>query len=150
MAGNEKLKMQLLGRDYAKILAKGRRNVDAGKCGASAVATRTRTEKKPRPAQARREGHISHSSDDEGGRSSLGKVKLGGQKRRCEELEDGVVEDEDEDEDGGVRMKKAAAYNADVKLGAKKRGNGYLDEVLADRARRKRKKGRRKDGAVDG
>lgn len=152
MKGNEKLKIQLLGRDYRKKMGKGKRIFGNGKNDASTSAVAIGADQKPRPERTRREEHQSESEDDEGGRSSLGKSKRGvgvlrKRHRLLEGLEDGVVEDEDED--GGVEGERVAAYGLEVRSGGKKRASGYLDEVLADRARRKRKKGRRRKEVVE-
>lgn len=142
MKGNEKLKIQLLGRDYAQKIVKGKMKSQAGKDSASTSILATGAEKRPPPARTRREEDHIESEDDERGRSSLGKSKCGvlRKRRRLEGLGDGGLEHED-----GVEGEGVVGYGL-VRLGTEKRRSGYLDEVLADRAKRKRKKGRRKEG----
>ncbi|KAF6231011.1 hypothetical protein HO173_010711 [Letharia columbiana] len=138
MSGNDRLRKQLLGKDHVKKLARGKRARGAGAVG---VANQRRP-----AAPARREEH-DWDSGDEGGRSSLGKSKLGARKHRLKE-----EEGEEEQESGRVddETEELAAHGSNVRAKeVPKRGSNYLDEVLADRSLRRRKKSRKKDRAME-
>lgn len=157
MAKNEKLKIQLLGRDWAMKMkmARGKGKYGAGtltSTSSDTVATiSTKAKTKHPPAGTKRAGYNnSGSEDDEAGRSSLGKSKNAALLKRG--IEGFEIDDDVRDEgDGGFKRDKGAMCEKDMRSnpGAKKRASGYLDEVLADRAlRKRRKKGRREEGAV--
>ena len=131
---DERLRIQLLGRDHVKsqARAKGRREA-----GAVALAMRMGTRPVPAPAKREERGDGDGlGEDDEGGRSSLGKSKNGArapqllEERELAAADDGVKGLEDEN----ARPRRAGTY---------------LDEVLADRSLRRRKKSKEKDGSVD-
>ena len=131
---NERLRIQLLGRDHVKSRAKAKGRREAG-----AVALAMRMGTKPVPAPAKREERGEGdglSEDDEGGRSSLGKSKNGA---RAQQL---LEERESAAADGGVE----GLEDEDARP---RRAGNYLDEVLADRSLRRRKKRKEKDGSVD-
>ena len=123
LSSNEKLRRQLLGRDYKK--AQGRRSENGHGEGKLAMGS------KPRPAGHTRE--VDRESEDESGRSSLGKSK---RKREVEQTkEDADVSDED--------ISKAT----NTSIGASpppKRVTNYLDQVLAEKSRRKHKKNKKR------
>lgn len=93
---------------------------------------------KPRPRNAptaRRE----LSDDDEGGRSGLGKKSkavLSSPKEKSNRRGD---------EDAGVNSTEVAASTAGQTSASKKHKGSYLDQVLAERAAKKRKKQNRPD-----
>lgn len=137
MSGNDRLRKQLLGKDHIKKLARGKRAHGPGAVGMA-------DQRRP-AAPARREEH-DWDSGDEGGRSSLGKSKLGARKHRLKE------EEEEEQESGRVddETEELAAQGSKVRAKeVPKRASNYLDEVLADRSLRRRKKSRKKDRAME-
>ncbi len=120
LSSNETLRRQLLGRDYKKVRA------GKGPLGGVAVVG-----SKPRPLGSTRE--IGQESGDEEGRSSLGKSK---RKRRVEETEEGAgVSDEEV-----TRVSKASMGTSRPQ----KRAVNYLDQVLAEKSRRQRKKSKKR------
>jgi len=120
LSSNETLRRQLLGRDYKKV------RVGKGPLGGVAVVG-----SKPRPLGSTRE--IGQESGDEEGRSSLGKSK---RKRRVEETEEGAgVSDEEV-----TRVSKASMGTSRPQ----KRAVNYLDQVLAEKSRRQRKKSKKR------
>jgi len=123
LSSNETLRRQLLGRDYKKVRAgKG----DKGALGGVAVVG-----SKPRPLGSTRE--IGQESGDEEGRSSLGKSK---RKRRVGETEEGAgISDEEV-----TRVSKASMGTSRPQ----KRAVNYLDQVLAEKSRRQRKKSKKR------
>ena len=123
LSSNDKLRRQLLGRDYKKLqLAKREKGQSEGIGVAGS---------KPRPAGPKRE--VEQESEDENGRSSLGKSK---RKRQVEQTK------EDADVSNGEISK---ATEATVGTSPQpKRAMNYLDQVLAERARRKHKKSKKR------
>ena len=117
LSSNDKLRRQLLGRDYKKAQA-GKRE------GGSSEGT-VLMGSKPRPVDSRRE--VSQESEDEGGRSSLGKSK---RKRQVEQV-DAEISDEE-----ATKVTKAKMR---LHLPSKRAVN-YLDQVLAEKSRKKHKK----------
>ena len=158
MSGNERLRRQLLGRDF---VAKGKRVVDGKRGGGGArvvgmgmgigMGERGGKLRAAPPPPTRREGHGDGDGDgdgdskDEGGRSSLGKLKRGKRKRQEERASGPVVEDS-----VGSGEDKAAAGGSEARRRLGKRAGNYLDEVLADRLRKKgKKRKKKKEGVVD-
>lgn len=149
-AGDEKLRKELLGRDYLrKKMAGGKRKRGDGGVGVGVGTGGSARDgagvggwgRKPRPAPAEREVD-GGSEDEEGGRSSVGKSKLGVRKRRRELGDDGV-----QAKDGVLEEpERPVVQELEVRAGVVKRGGGYLDEVLADRLKKKRKKSKSKGG----
>ena len=127
---NDKLRKQLLGKDYAKKHAdgKGREEQKKSKSGPLHVGSK--------PHTIRREDD---GSEDNEGRSSLGKSK-----HRVYRMEEGV--------DTGVTFLKQsdnAVLDQPVSPPRpSKRASNYLDEVLADRSRKKHKSKRKKQKAT--
>lgn len=129
LSSNERLREQLLGKDYLKRRAGRTKGEERPGFGVLGLAS------KPRPTSARREKE--DDSDDEGGRSSLGRSKHGKIKKRGREETDAV---------DGVTADTTVleARGVDKASQAPKRTSNYLDEVLAERLQKKRKKSRNK------
>lgn len=129
LSSNEKLRKQMLGNDYVKRLKqRGREGSKPGR-GLQGMGS------KPRPASTKREVDDDESEEDEG-RSSLGKSRQDAKRRRVEpENEADVDATVDGEEAGG-----------DVEGDSKpqKKASNYLDEVLAERSQKKRKKNKKK------
>lgn len=86
---------------------------------------------KPRPVGSKRE--VTVESEDEGGRSSVGKSK---RKRGVEHMKEGA-----QISDGEVtRLSKASMGTSRPQKGAA----NYLDQVLAEKSRRQRKKSKKR------
>lgn len=108
---DEKLRRQLMGKDYKKLDSIGSRN--GTKTGPVILSG-----PKPRPVPAIQ---AVVESDDEGGRSSLGKSK----RQRLDEP---------------VRFTQDKNPSTITALDEGQRRTNYLDEVLAERLKKKRKK----------
>ena len=136
LRSDEKLKLQLLGRDWMKRQER--------KGGAAATAP-SRLGSRPKPAPMTRPDPVKDESEDEGGRSSLGKVKS---LKYTEETPEGLELAEDADD---VGEKTIRAGLPDITRSCK-RPRSYLDEVLAQKAQKEQMKQRRKkqrSNAVD-
>ncbi len=92
---------------------------------------------KPMPAATVRHDAGEEDSEEEGGRSSLGRVK--GQEGSKGDAESGGAVDDGDDVREGARIPTMP-----VSKRPSKRGISYLDEVLATKAEKERKKRRRK------
>ena len=131
IASNDKLRKQLLDKDYAK------KHTDRNGRG-------EQSKPKPGPLHAGSKPHTIRREDDDSedneGRSALGKSK-----HRVNRLEDVI--------DTGVTsliQSDNALQNQPVRPSRpSKRANNYLDEVLADRSRKKQKSKRKKQKAAD-
>ena len=130
-AANDKLRKQLLGKDYAKkhIDRKGREE-----------------QSKPRsvPLHVGRKPYAIRGEDDDSedneGRSALGKSK-----HRVNRMEEAV-------DTGAISLMQSDNAMLDQPVNPSrpsKRSNNYLDEVLADRSRKKQKSKRKKQKAAD-
>ena len=125
-----------------KGAGRGQGNVDMKAVGSKPRAV-------PIPAK-RKEHHDSVSDDEEGGRTSLGKAKSGVRKRvRGEGYddaadEDGIVVPETEKKAAAHSMKGESKDGLRMTMKSKRGGGNYLDEVLADRLRKKQKKNKKK------
>ncbi|MCJ1256579.1 hypothetical protein MMC24_004403 [Lignoscripta atroalba] len=128
LSSNDKLRKQLLGKDFMKLYGKSK---DGSKLGS--VASQLGSKPRPPPAKT-----MHDDDEDEGGRSSLGKSKR--------KQEDQIVGGDNVEDDS---VTTARVRKANLLLTAKplKRRNNYLDEVLADKSKRQKKK-RRKNKAV--
>lgn len=146
LSSNERLRRQLLGRDMAKLL--GRKGGVVGQDGL--------VKARPLPVVKKRgaggdEGEEEEEEEEVGGRSEVGRAKrrvgvvvggMGG---------DGVGRDGGAGEEGGGDGSGKAL--GDGKAGSLGRergriaGGSYLDQVLAEKSLKKRKKKRRKEGA---
>ena len=149
--GLEKLRRELLG---------SRRKSGVGNVSASSRAGGLGRSQMPVAVAVKRSGERSGGNDEEeeeeeGGRSSLGKAKArdSGKRKWREKV---VVGNDDDDDDGVLERKENGNGNGNEKGSQKavKRGRGgnYLDEVLAGRVlkRRKKKEGKSKGLGDDG
>jgi hypothetical protein len=131
LSSNDKLRKQLLGSDYAKKHADRKRRAEAKDSHRSPLTAGS----KPRPAQPK--PRVEDDSEDDGGRSSLGKSKMGAFKRphhpNARSNENDALDAEDPKVDGPTGSPRPP-----------KRASNYLDEVLADRSRKKHKKSKKK------
>lgn len=118
---DEKLRKQLLGKDYKRFQNSGVRIGDKIGLGMG------QTGPKPRPTSMRQVDE----SEDEGGRSSLGKSK----RRKLGKEQNNVVVTTDMKPEA---ISAETARPSTARL-PKKRSN-YLDEVLAKKSQKKRKK----------
>lgn len=126
----DKLRKQLLGKDHAKKHADGKRREEQNKSRLGALHLGS----KPHTRQREDDG-----SEDDEGRSSLGKSK-----HRVHEIEEGV-------DTGVIFLKQSDRAMLDQPVNpprSTKRASNYLDEVLADRSRKKRKSKRKKQKAT--
>lgn len=172
MAQNEKLRKQLLGSAYVRnernngdMTARGERGAERGreKETRDSMGVGVRLGNRPRWPEQR--GDL--ESEEEEGRSGLGRRKGGvvAKRRRGvgvrvdggggdgDELGDGggdVDGDGEELVKGGERESENERDRLKVVKKGKGRGGNYLDEVLAERLQKRRKKGRRKDGILAG
>ncbi len=112
---DEKLRRQILGKDYKKLQSSGTR---LGVGSSSALVGHVGV--KPRPTVAMQEAD---GSEDEGGRSSLGKLK-----RRKLHQQIGEIQ---------------AETVTSIKTRSPQKAANYLDEVLAERSRKRIKKSRK-------
>ena len=119
LSSNDKLRKQLLGNDYARKHADRNRRIEAKGSHRSPLPAGS----KPRPAQSKPRGE--DNSEDDGGRSSLGKSKMGAVKRPHQP---------------SARLDESDAVEGSTDSPRPKRASNYLDEVLADRSRKKHKK----------
>ena len=129
-ASNDKLRKQLLGKDYAKKHTdrKGREEQSKPKSGQLRVGSKPHTIR----------GKDDDSEDNEG-RSSLGKSK-----HRVNSMEEAV-------HTGVKSLMQSDNAMLDQPVDPprpSKRANNYLDEVLADRSRKKQKSKRKKQKAT--
>lgn len=130
---NDLLRRQLLGKDHAKLQNKSA-NRQVNKMGTGGVLP---VGSKPRPTAAKREAE-DVSSDDEGGRSQLGKKR----RRDAVDADKHGGIDEDHGELGKERKE-------DVKYS--KKATSYLDEVLSRKKKKKHqgKKRKKVDSAAE-
>ena len=118
-SSNDRLRKQLLGRDYKKVQVG---KMDKGKSGGIATLG-----SKSRPIGSKRD--IDQESEDEGGRSSLGKSK----RKQQTEQEEGTADTSGE----GAHKATKASMRA---LSPRKGAINYLDQVLAEKSQRRHKK----------
>lgn len=133
LSSNERLRRQLLGRDRAKIQGRAVGKGGLGPGGQQGLV-------KPRPAPVKRRVEEDDGEEEEGGRSSLGKVK-----RRVVDVTAGGVGVEEGD-GAGKALVDGKIGSSGGERGRKSAGS-YLDQVLAEKSLTKRKKKRRKDSA---
>ncbi|KAL9129166.1 MAG: hypothetical protein Q9217_002306 [Psora testacea] len=130
-SSNEKLRRQLLGKDYDK---KRKRQDDEAKNASLAGS-------KARPLAPRNK--VEEESEEEQGRSGLGKTRA----KQDHEVEETRREME---EAYGVAPAKTIAKDNMRQQQTKVGGYNYLDELLAEKARKKqRKKSRKRKGLAD-
>lgn len=127
LTSNDKLRKQLLGKNFQQLQGKGRG-------GSKSAPGSGQRGSKPRPAAVKRDWES--EDDDEIGRSSLGKSKRKKVAAMQEAADGGDVEDVRALDGGGVE-------NFDDARPPKKARN-YLDEVLAEKSRKKQKKKNKK------
>lgn len=130
LRSDEKLKIQLMGRDWVK------RQERKGGNGSGSVPLRLGN--KPKPAATERVS-AEEESEDDGGRSSLGRHKA----PKAEAADLGCLEKVDDGDDTGL----ARSANVPKPQSRPKRPTSYLDEMLAKRAEKEHKKRRRKGPA---
>lgn len=129
LSSNDKLLKQLLGKDYMKKRGNG------AKVTAKVGSSSTLAGSKPRPLPARRT--VEDGSEDEGGRSSLGESRHDGLRKHDRRKGDSV-------DDAVAEPAEAPASLLEEKSQRQKKASNYLDEVLADRSRKKRKSSKKK------
>ena len=136
LSSNDKLRKQLLGSDYARKHKNGdRRN------GEQIVKSNPfPTGSKPCPTPSKQ--YAEDDSDDDRGRSSLGKSKQRATKNRVQQSinpdENDLAKPDKTEKDGLLESRPP------------KRSSNYLDEVLADRSRKKHKKSKKqKKGQIE-
>ena len=122
MRSDERLKVQLMGKDWVK-----RKRREVGKAMLGGAGGK-------RPVLRHTEAEI--SSDDEVGRTSLGKAKT-----RVVELKSS----EHAGMDDGSRSQTCFNICAKVSRPSRKaKASNYLDEILAEKARKEQKRARKK------
>ena len=123
LSSNDKLRIQLLGKDHARLQ---RRSKD----GRNLVIGITQLGSKPRPSPSTTVAQ-DDDGDDEEGRSSLGKPK-----RKKEGLDFREISSKDYLEKG----MSISSSNVFERVGKSNRRQNYLDEVLAEKSRKRKKK----------
>lgn len=118
----------MLGRDYKKSQSNRASNGANPDLGATQVGAKSRPAPATRPVD---------ESDDEGGRSSLGRSK---RQKLDKELQNGTLEAAGTDVES-VNPNPSASSTA---FQPRKRSSNYLDEVLAKKAHKKSKKKKKK------
>ncbi|KAL8995375.1 MAG: hypothetical protein Q9169_004883 [Polycauliona sp. 2 TL-2023] len=133
LSSNDQLRRQLLGQDHAKLRARG----GYEKPALTHVGPPTLVGSKPRPTTVKR-GLEHDSSDEEGGRASLGRKKA---KKPAEVIKPEQAQSVEEDikniEDGRNERQGTGKHPA--------RAKNYLDEVLSQKREKKRKSKRKKE-----
>jgi hypothetical protein len=117
LASNDKLRKQLLGRNWDKMSSQLSTSSDKQPGGSNST--------KPRPQEARKRD-ITDDSDNDEGRSSLGQNK---KKRTAQDQQD--VDEISDSKQSNTRTQKSTRSH---KTGS------YLDEVLSLRKKKKKKK----------
>ncbi|KAI4286019.1 MAG: hypothetical protein L6R35_004520 [Caloplaca aegaea] len=137
LTSDDLLRRQLLGKDHAILKKKEER----GQRGSGSIVS---LGSKPLPAAAKRKAE-DVSSDDEGGRSSLGKKKHHHEHDKIREDRgvDALDVGKDVDPGDGRRQRPEAATRS-VKA------TNYLDEVLSQKSKKKRKNKKKRDMAQAG
>ncbi|MCJ1392079.1 hypothetical protein MMC18_004946 [Xylographa bjoerkii] len=125
LSSNDKLRKQLLGKEFARLYGK---TGSAAKKEFGALPLGS----KPRPVATKQV--VEEEVEEEAGRSLLGKPKrrIGPDLQEAEEVER-----------RGGRNEPLPYFNTGGKssMSSSKRGSTYLDEVLAEKLRKKKKKG---------
>jgi len=127
LSSNEKLRKQLLGKDYAKKQKSGTKYAESNGSGPLQVGS------KPKPRSISTEGAADLDSDDDGGRSSLGKSVRSTHTRPVSETAG----------DAKGEIKQTDGHSSEAEPPPLKRPSSYLDEVLAERSLKKRKKSKK-------
>ncbi|KAL8673114.1 MAG: hypothetical protein Q9168_002446 [Polycauliona sp. 1 TL-2023] len=138
LSSNDQLRRQLLGKDHAKLGVKGGFQQTALNDAGPSLQVGS----KPRPRPVKR-GLEDDSSDEEGGRASLGRKKV---KKPAEDIET----EQADHVGGGTKIKEE---RRDEQHGTEKpsgRARNYLDEVLSQNREKKRKSRRKKEKKDEG
>ena len=133
LSSNDKLRKQLLGKDFRKLQAKS----IGGRGGLSRSGV-TQPGSKPRPINTERAlDHDDKDEDEEGGRSSVGRSK----RHRL----DAVMTVGDEQE--GIVAESKAPNEAFESTSSRstKRSRSYLDQILQEKSHKKQKKKKQKE-----
>lgn len=140
LTSDDLLRRQLLGKDYAKKLRDkdGHRQGDHRSVGATLLVG-----SKPRPALGKRKAD--GSSDEEGGRSSLGKKKKHHEHTKTGKDRDAEAEvgEEAMDHEDIRRERLEAAKQS-------KKPTNYLDEVLSRKSEKKHKSKKKRKELQEG
>lgn len=131
LSSNDKLRKQLLGKDHEKKMGKRKREDGQVRLGSVLIGS------KPRPTPSERQ--VEEDSEDEPGRSALGKSRHISKEKLAHQSMVGT-------EDATRQLKEPEQEPLAELSRPHKRTSNYLDEVLADRSRRKHKKANRKAG----
>ncbi|KAL3460548.1 hypothetical protein BJX64DRAFT_290197 [Aspergillus heterothallicus] len=146
---NDQLRRQLLGRNYKKVMAEKARQKNA-KSAVNSLTTMTNSAPKERGLQRSEEttgGKEDDEEDEEDGRTaSIGrknfskkrKVAAQHERARMDEVNDGPIENS---KGGGDNL--AGGRKATGQLGPRSKGRkkaiSFLDEILAERSKKRRK-----------
>ena len=132
LSSNDELRRKLLGKDYAKLRGIGGHDRMQHRDDGSPLAVGS----KPRPQPVKR-GLEGDSSDEEGGRASLGRNKV---KKSVE-----VIETNSDDEvEAEAKDTKELRSGRQELLKSSRRANNYLDEVLSQKKEKKHRSKRKK------
>ncbi|MCJ1401497.1 hypothetical protein MMC11_004711 [Xylographa trunciseda] len=124
LSSNDKLRKQLLGKEFAKLYGK---TGSATKKDFGALPLGS----KPRPVVTKQA--VEEEMEEDAGRSSLGKPK-----RRVEASSVEGEEQEEQGDDKGSFPRPNTRIQGSIS--SKKRTSTYLDEVLAEKSRKRKKK----------
>ena len=135
LSSNDKLREQLLGRNHARKHPDGKRKREDNEPHSKPLLIGG----KPRPTPSKQQAE--EDSEDDGGRSSLGKSKNATPKKPIQQSIDPAEDDAAE----------SKVPKVDGQAGSPrppKRPSNYLDEVLADRSRKKHKKSKKRKSQI--
>ncbi|KAL8925387.1 MAG: hypothetical protein Q9208_003479 [Pyrenodesmia sp. 3 TL-2023] len=133
---NDLLRRQLLGKDHAKAVSKeGHRQADQRGAGATLPVG-----SKPRPALLKRKAD--ESSEDEGGRSSLGRRK------HREHISDGLNGGEVSEIVEEATHREDKRRDSPEAVQRPRKSTNYLDEVLSRKNEKKHKSKKKKNKGV--
>ncbi len=138
MSSNDLLRRQLLGKDHAKSRLKGGHEWMDRRDGGPPLPVGS----KPRPTPVNR-ALENDSSDDGGGRASLGRKK---RKKPAEPIEP----QNDERIEGDAMNNEEPGNERQDPMKHSKRANNYLDEVLSQRRQKKQKTKKGKKEKTEG
>ena len=131
-SSNDKLRKELLGKDYDKKRAKYAKENGKSRPSSNILGS------KPRPTSVRRDEDDSEG-EGEGGRSSLGTSKSTLNKQTSKEQVDEAIATT---VDAGESTRLGSGESRPPK-----RARNYLDEVLSERSRKRQKKNKKKKKA---
>ena len=139
LTANDKLKRQLFGKDWNKIGSqKHYQNARPRATPNQFSQSRNHVAPKAKPDARQSLGvRGGDNSDDEGGRSSLGKSK----KRKVVEVPQSIGGRRHNDQQSTVEAPEEGSKKAEVspEVSQKQRGGSYLDELLSERSKKKKK-----------